>query len=57
MSTSEDIKSIITHNVSYQQMRDTARKLGMSTLYESGLRKVEKGITSLEEVMTVTFGI
>jgi len=29
----------------------------MSTLYESGLRKVEQGITSLEEVFSVTLGI
>jgi type II secretory ATPase GspE/PulE/Tfp pilus assembly ATPase PilB-like protein len=38
-------------------MRELARKLGMNTLYESGLKKVERGITSLEEVMSVTFGI
>jgi type II secretory ATPase GspE/PulE/Tfp pilus assembly ATPase PilB-like protein len=38
-------------------MRELARKLGMRTLYESAMRKVEKGITSLEEVMSVTFGI
>ncbi|MDD3845929.1 MAG: ATPase, T2SS/T4P/T4SS family [Syntrophorhabdaceae bacterium] len=57
MSSSKDLKSLITHNVSYQNMRETARKLGMNTLYESGLKKVEKGITSLEEVMSVTFGI
>ncbi len=57
MSSSEELKSLITHNVSYQNMRETARKLGMTTLYESGLKKVEKGITSLEEVMSVTFGI
>ena len=57
MSTSEDIKSLITQDVSYQKMRELARKLGMRTLYESAMRKVEKGITSLEEVMSVTFGI
>jgi len=57
MSSSEDLKSLITHNVSYQNMRELARKLGMNTLYESGLKKVERGITSLEEVMSVTFGI
>ncbi len=57
MSSSEELKSLITHTVSYQNMRETARKLGMTTLYESGLKKVEKGITSLEEVMSVTFGI
>ena len=57
MSTSEDIKSLITQNVSYQKMRELARKLGMTTLYESGLKKVEKGVTSLEEVIPVTLGI
>ncbi|MHB8109406.1 MAG: GspE/PulE family protein [Syntrophorhabdaceae bacterium] len=57
MSTSEDLKTLITHDVSYKNIRDNARKLGMKTLYESGLKKVEKGITSLEEVMQVTFGI
>ncbi len=57
MSTSEDLKSLITNTVSYRDMRQRARDLGMKTLYESGLRKVEKGITSLEEVMQVTFGI
>ncbi len=57
MSTSEDLKSLITGTVSYRDMRQRARDLGMKTLYESGLRKVEKGITSLEEVMQVTFGI
>ena len=57
MTTSEELKSLITHNVSYRDMRQRAREMGMKTLYESGLRKVEKGITSLEEVMQVTFGI
>ncbi len=57
MSSSEDLKSLITHKVSYQNMRELARKSGMTTLYESGLKKVEKGVTSLEEVMSVTFGI
>ena len=43
MSTSEDIKSLITQNVSYQKMRELARKLGMTTLYESGLKRSKRG--------------
>ena len=31
-----------------------ARRQGMVTLYEDGLRKVVSGVTSLEEVMRVT---
>jgi len=57
MPTSQEIKETMARGVSYHQMRDLARKLGMSTLYESGLKKVEQGITSLEEVLSVTLGI
>jgi type II secretory ATPase GspE/PulE/Tfp pilus assembly ATPase PilB-like protein len=28
----------------------------MQTLYESGIKKVEEGITSLEEALSVTIG-
>ncbi|HOE17243.1 MAG TPA: ATPase, T2SS/T4P/T4SS family [Syntrophorhabdaceae bacterium] len=57
MPISEDIKMMISRGASYQEMRNLAKDLGMSTLYESGLRKVEQGITSLEEVFSVTLGI
>ncbi len=57
MPTSQELKETMVHGVSYHQLRELARKLGMSTLYESGLKKVEKGITSLEEVLSVTLGI
>lgn len=57
MPTSQDLKETMVHGVSYHHLRDLARKLGMSTLYESGLKKVESGITSLEEVLSVTLGI
>lgn len=32
----------------YSEVKDAARKNGMDTLFESGVKKVEKGITSLE---------
>ena len=35
-------------------LHNVARKGGMLTLYEGGLRKVAEGVTSLEEVMRVT---
>jgi type IV pilus assembly protein PilB len=57
MPTSQEIKETMARGVSYHQMRDLARKLGMTTLYESGLKKVEQGVTSLEEVLSVTLGI
>jgi len=57
MPTSQELKETMVHGVSYHQLRELARRLGMSTLYESGLKKVEKGVTSLEEVLSVTLGI
>ena len=35
-------------------LHEAARRQGMVTLYEDGLRKVVKGVTSLKEVMRVT---
>lgn len=36
------------------ELHETARKAGMLTLFEDGLRKVAAGVTSLDEVLRVT---
>jgi type IV pilus assembly protein PilB len=52
----EKIKQMISEKASTQFIRDTAKKsLGMITLREDGLKKVLKGITTLDEVDRVTF--
>jgi len=56
MPVTLEIQELINQRVSFQKTREVARAAGMSTLYESGLRKVESGITSLEEVLAVTLG-
>ncbi|MBI2437263.1 MAG: Flp pilus assembly complex ATPase component TadA [Lentisphaerae bacterium] len=38
------------------ELRTRARELGMRTLREDGLRKVVSGITTLEEVVSITMG-
>jgi len=35
-------------------LSDAARKSGMETMYETGIKKVILGITSLEEVISTT---
>lgn len=50
------IRNIIGRNGTYTELRDAARKNGMVTLFESGIRRVEEGATSLEEVLGVTLG-
>jgi type IV pilus assembly protein PilB len=52
----EEMKKLIARNAPYNEIRDAARKNGMCTLFESGIKRVEDGITSLEEVYGVTVG-
>lgn len=56
MQINEEIRSLISQSASFQKIRDVAKAAGMQTLYESGIKKVEAGITSLEEVLSVTVG-
>lgn len=47
------IRELIFENASTQVIRTAAMSQGMSTLYQDGLRKVLKGMTTLEEVYRV----
>ncbi|MFB3886010.1 MAG: GspE/PulE family protein [Thermodesulfobacteriota bacterium] len=52
----EKIKQLIAERASTQVIREAAKKtVGMVSLREDGLRKVLKGITTLEEVDRVTY--
>jgi type IV pilus assembly protein PilB len=52
----ERIKQLISEKASTQLIREAAKKMvGMASLREDGLRKVLKGITTLEEVDRVTY--
>lgn len=57
MATNEEIKELINQKASFQKVREAARKAGMQTLYESAIKKVEEGVTSLEEALSITLGI
>lgn len=56
MPINEELQSFINEGASFQKIREIARANGMQTLYESAIKKVEEGITSLEEALSVTFG-
>jgi type IV pilus assembly protein PilB len=56
MVVNEQIKELINQKASFQKIREVARAGGMQTLYESGIKKVEEGITSQEEAFSVTLG-
>ena len=51
-----EIQDLINQRASFQKIREVARAAGMQTLYESGIKKVESGITSLEEIFSTTLG-
>ncbi len=56
MPVGSEIREMILEGASADDLKKTAVRLGMKTLRMSGLRKVKEGITSIEEVMRVTFG-
>ena len=52
----EEIQHLIYAKESASTIRDAARKGGMRSLREDGLRKAAAGSTTLEEVITMTVG-
>lgn len=50
----EDIHRVIMSGADATLLHAAARRQGMITLYEDGLRKVAAGLTSMEEVLRVT---
>lgn len=52
----DDIRSMIYDNVSSARLRHRARQDGMRTMREDGVRKVLAGLTTIEEVVSVTVG-
>ncbi|MBI2870111.1 MAG: Flp pilus assembly complex ATPase component TadA [Candidatus Omnitrophica bacterium] len=53
---SEALKNVINEKPRAELLRQESKKAGMMTLWESGLEKAKRGITSLEEVAGVTVG-
>ncbi len=49
-----DMRDLIAKRADAQQIKDLAVQKGFLTLWDSGITKVEEGITSLEEVLRVT---
>ena len=54
MAINDQIRELIAKHASYNDILDAARKNGMDTLFEDGIKKVEAGITSFDEVVSVT---
>jgi len=51
---SEEIQRLILEKTDANVIRQKALALGMKTLWEDGWRKVEQGVTTLEDLLRVT---
>jgi type II secretion system protein E len=54
MDTDNEIRQMILKSASTDQIRDSARRSGMRTLAEDGWRLVRMGVTTVDEVLSVT---
>ncbi len=52
----EEIQKMIYEGAGTSRLRDKARSLGMRTMREDGARKVTAGLTTIEEVVSITVG-
>ena len=54
MKMNELLRKLVLTKTGSDMLSDTAKKSGMETMYETGIKKVISGITSLEEVISTT---
>ena len=54
LEVNEEIKKLISNGASHAEIKDAARKNGMLTIFESGVKMVEQGYTSFEEVCRIS---
>jgi type IV pilus assembly protein PilB len=54
MDSSSEIRQLILKNASTDLIREAACRAGMTTLAEDGRRLVEAGVTTIEEILSVT---
>jgi len=54
MDTDNEIRQLILNRASTDQVRNAAQRAGMRTLADDGWRLVRMGVTTVEEVLSVT---
>ena len=53
LAMTDELEKIILTNISEEDLRKEAKNQGMITMFEDGIIKVIKGLTSMEELLTV----
>ena len=54
MPINDDIRQLIGRSATYTEIRDAAKRSEMDTLFESGMKKVENGTTSVDEILALS---
>ncbi|MFA5362346.1 MAG: ATPase, T2SS/T4P/T4SS family [Candidatus Omnitrophota bacterium] len=57
MILDDAIREMISQKASFQKIKEVARANGMQTLFDNAIKKVEDGITSLEEALSISLGL
>lgn len=55
MEVNEEIRDLIAGGGSSEELENAARRAGMCTLHDNGIRYVLEGITSIEEMLKVSY--
>jgi len=51
----EEIRRLITVDADLEKMRKVQKDRGYENLFQNGLKKVDRGLTTLEEILSVTY--
>ncbi len=54
LEITDELRGLIAKGATYVEIKDVARKNGMDTIFESGIKLVEKGLTSFDEICRVS---
>jgi len=54
MLLTQKVREMVIEHANTDEIREQAKKEGMKTLYDSGMRKVIGGVTTIEEVLRVS---
>ena len=57
MVVNDVIRSLMTERAPYEKIKEVALSQGMQSLYASGMRLVEEGVSAIEEVLSATLGV
>jgi len=57
LEISEELKRLTLKRASVYELRRESRKMGTMNLREAGIKKVEEGLTTMEEILQATVDI